>query len=208
MSPNDILKGTVGARGFAGLRDLAAQVSLNGLSPIAPDLRAEPLEHQPAAPPTSSVPDNQEPYQGPSARKSIFTRRNQLIVGGVIAIAVIWAVADQRSNSGNTSATPETTYTQAPPEALAEVRPPVGTDIVLSSDQILYCLSEKIRLEGAQGAVSTYSQSEVDRFNAMINDYNSRCASFRYQAGTLEAIQAQVEANASHLRSEGAARFP
>jgi hypothetical protein len=210
MLPDGTRKGAAGARGFAGLQDLAAQVPSDGppASPKAADLGADPSEGpRTAAPQLSSPTQNQGSYQGPPARKSILTSRGKLIVGGLVVVAVIWAIADQGSNSSNTPATPAATYTHAPLKPLTEARPPVGTDIVLSSAQIRYCLSEKIRLEGAQSVLDTYSQTDVDRFNGMVNDYNSRCGSFRYQAGTLDAVRAQVDANQLELQSEGRARF-
>jgi hypothetical protein len=81
---------------------------------------------------------------------------------------------------------------------------------VLSSAQIRYCLSEKIRLEGAHSVLNTYSQTNqtgVDRFNAMVDDYNSRCGSFRYRTGTLETVRAEVQAKKLQLQSDGAAWF-
>jgi hypothetical protein len=124
----------------------------------------------------------------------------------LIAAAVIWAVANQGNNSSTEPAGPAATTTPAT-ESPIEDRPPVGTGIVLSNAQIRYCLSEEIRLDAARSAVNASSQSDVDRFNVMIDDYNSRCSSFRYQPGTLEAVRAQVTANQSELQSEGVARF-
>jgi hypothetical protein len=159
-----------------------------------------------ALPAPSSPPRDQEVYQGAPARGAILTSRGKLVVGGLIAAGVIWAIADQGNNSTTGPTRPAATYTPAP-EPPIEARPPVGTDIVLSDAQIRYCLSEKIRLDGAQSAVNTHRQSDVDRFNVMIDDYNSRCGSFRYRPGTLEAARAQVDAKQFQLQSEGAARF-
>ena len=88
-----------------------------------------------------------------------------------------------------------------------EVPPPPGTGQLLTSDQIRYCLSESIRLDGARGSLNTYNQFDIDRFNSMIVDYNSRCGNFRYRPGSLDGIRAAVEANRSRLDFEGAARF-
>jgi hypothetical protein len=212
MSPDETPNRVSKASGFAGLRELAASVSLDGPAPPqqAPkELRADPTQRPNgvrAAPTPSSPPRDQGPYQGPPARKAILTSRGKLVVGGLIAMAVIWAIADQGNNSSTSPTEPAATYTPAP-EPPIEARPPVGTDIVLSNAQIRYCLSEKIRLDGAQHAVNAYSQSDVDRFNVMVDDYNNRCGSFRYMSGALEAVRAQVNANRLQLQSEGAARF-
>ena len=85
--------------------------------------------------------------------------------------------------------------------------PPVGQDLVFSTAQIRYCLAEDIRLEGTKSAVNNYIDSDVDRFNAMVADYNSRCGSFRYRSGALESARRDVEPYRSQLQSEGRSRF-
>lgn len=89
----------------------------------------------------------------------------------------------------------------------AEDKPPVGSNLTLSSEQILYCVAENIRLEGAKAAVDNHSDYEVNRFNVMVSDYNSRCGSFRYRRGSLESAQSDVELRRSQLLSEGRSRF-
>jgi hypothetical protein len=42
-------------------------------------------------------------------------------------------------------------------------------------------LAEDIRMDGAKSALNNYIDADVDRFNAMVADYNSRCSSFKYQ---------------------------
>src|SRR3546814_1009207 len=74
-------------------------------------------------------------------------------------------------------------------------KPPVGQNLVLSSEQIRYCLAEDIRMDGAKSAINNYSDYDVDRFNAMVADYNSRCGSFRYRSG------ARSEEHTSELQS-------
>ena len=69
----------------------------------------------------------------------------------------------------------------------------VGVDQVLYGPQIRYCVHEKIRLDAAERVVDSYDGDSVDRFNAMVNDYNSRCGSFRYRAGTLEPIEREKQ---------------
>src|SRR3546814_739566 len=84
----------------------------------------------------------------------------------------------------------------APPQAPSgpqESKPPVGQDLVFSTAQIRYCLAEDIRMEGAKAALNNYSDSDVDRFNAMVADYNSRCGRFRYRSGALERARRDVE---------------
>jgi peptidoglycan hydrolase-like protein with peptidoglycan-binding domain len=78
--------------------------------------------------------------------------------------------------------------------------------------QIRYCLAEDIRIEGAKAALNNYSDSDVDRFNAMVADYNSRCSSFKYQTNNrgrndLNSAQRDIEPYRSQLQAEGRSRF-
>lgn len=93
-----------------------------------------------------------------------------------------------------------------------ESQPPVGQNVVLSTAQIRYCLAEDIRLNGAKSAVNNYIDSDVDRFNAMVADYNSRCSSFKYQTNNrgrndLNSAQRDIEPYRTQLQVEGRNRF-
>lgn len=82
----------------------------------------------------------------------------------------------------------------------------MGTGLVLSSPQIRYCLSEDIRLEAMRQYSNVYSQRAIYAFNLAVNDYNSRCGSFRYRSGALESVRRDVEAKRGELHAQGAAR--
>ena len=93
-----------------------------------------------------------------------------------------------------------------------EEKPPIASNLVLSIAQIHYCLAEDIRLESAKSAANNYIDSDVDRFNAMVADYNSRCSSFQYQTNNrgrndLNSAQRNIEPFRSQLQSEGRSRF-
>ena len=111
---------------------------------------------------------------------------------------------------------PQESDTPPPPSREIEVpltqlmfnsRPPVGSNNVLSNDQIQYCLAEKIRVGAAQAVVDHQSDSDIDRFNEMVNDYNSRCGSFRYRGNALESARAAVEQSRALLEADGRRRF-
>ncbi len=71
------------------------------------------------------------------------------------------------------------------------VRPSVGTNNVLSLVQIRWCLREDIRIETFRPLTTTNSQ--IEQFNAIVDDYNSRCGSFRYRQGTLSRAQREID---------------
>lgn len=89
----------------------------------------------------------------------------------------------------------------------AEQVPPPGYDRVLSASELRYCLSEKMRLDAADPIVDSRSEWAVTRFNAMVDDYNSRCGSFRAADATMARISREVELNRWRLALEGRNRF-
>ncbi len=115
------------------------------------------------------------------------------------------------SSESNHKATTVPSRTQSPPPTLSlsssspsrtsEVRvpspelkfskPPLGDDNILSIAQIRWCLREGIRIEALRPKATTSLQ--IDQFNAIIDDYNRHCGSYRYREGTLERAQREVE---------------
>jgi hypothetical protein len=100
-----------------------------------------------------------------------------------------------------------TPMVQSKPPEPEEVMPPVGEGNVLSASQLRYCVAQGIRIDGARSAVTDTSESDINRFNVMISDYNSRCSSYRYRKGVLESVRAEVEARRPMLEVEGIAAF-
>ena len=88
--------------------------------------------------------------------------------------------------------------------SLAESRPPVQNDTMLSYSQILYCLAEKLRIDGGRPVVK---ESDRERFDALAADFNSRCGAFRYRVQDYEAAKREVAAVSGALRKDGASRF-
>jgi hypothetical protein len=69
--------------------------------------------------------------------------------------------------------------------------------------QIRYCLSEKIRLDAEESRVTGTSRYAIAQFNGAVDDYNSRCAQFRYRQDDLDAAQSVVDARQADVKSEG-----
>ena len=186
------------ATGFAGLAELASDISdaLESVERTQPDELPVPKAN--VASLTQSPTQSAGPYQGPKATAGgsfVLTGKGKVILGAGAVIAAIWLFSEWNSS----------TYTPAP--STVEVKPPVGSGQVLSADEIRYCLSENLRLDAAQGALNRDSQIDIDRFNAMVADYNSRCGNFRYDQDSLESVRAEVDGDKDRLNSEGAARF-
>jgi hypothetical protein len=179
-------------RGFAGLAALGVDVS----AALGPATAAPSHPDAAPTPAAGAAPRRQsgKPYQGAqSARGGRKRFSNGLItIASIIAIIVGLTWFGAGSDRGS---------------ATTESMPPVGTNQTLSSAELRYCLAEYIRLQGAQSAISDAKQSDLSLFRRMVDDYNSRCSSYRYRSGTLESARRDIEPNRERLRAEGAARF-
>jgi hypothetical protein len=105
-----------------------------------------------------------------------------VIIIGVIGGLWLWGESDNKprssSYSSSSSYSGSKTSSYSEPSYSEETLPPIGTNNVLNSSQIRYCLSEKIRMDAVETTINTYSQAEIDYFNNSVADYNSRCGSF------------------------------
>jgi hypothetical protein len=92
-------------------------------------------------------------------------------------------------------------------DGISETQPPVGRGLTLERPQIRWCVAEDIRLEAGRRALHGDRKGDVQRFNEMVQDFNARCASYRYRSGMLQSVRGEVEARRSQLEADGAARF-
>ncbi|MBF0185975.1 MAG: peptidoglycan-binding protein [Magnetococcales bacterium] len=208
-------------KGFAGLSSLVSDVDMTPLPAAKMEPAANAPSHVPPAPQPAQPQTNQqhqtykEPAQPPSSGSSIGKR----VLGIAAVIGVLWFIG--QSDKSPTSPTPaysppaqSATPSYSPPSTEPQVpsrqqesMPPVGQDLVFSTAQIRYCLAENIRMEGAKSALNNYIDSDVDRFNTMVVDYNSRCGKFRYRGGALEIARKDMEPYRNQLQLDGRSRF-
>lgn len=211
-------------KGFAGLSSLVSEVDTTLPTPAKQDAEgssASPRAERATASQSTQTkppPAQPQPYQAPS-QPSAGSSTGKWVLGIAGVIGVIWLLGQANKSptppaptyptaAQNTaptfSAPPASPQAHSRPE---ETRPPVGQNLVLSTAQIRYCLAEDIRMDAAKSAVNSYSDSDVDRFNAMVADYNSRCGNFRYRSGALERERRDIESYRSQLQAEGISRF-
>ena len=137
--------------------------------------------------------------------------QSKLVVGGFLLLVIVAMAVGSRQNDEASTNGPTRRAPLVVPSASdsngdeREQTPPVATGQTLNARQITYCLSESIRLEAARSVAT--SDAAVDRFNSMVDDYNGRCASYKYSPQVFDAVQRQVEADRPRLEREGAARF-
>ena len=228
MATNDEHGEDKSGKGFAGLSSMVSDVEAAVTK--AEHAKPEPSASSSAAARTRAAPQEpeagQQPYQQSAQTPSAGSSAGKWMLGIGALVGFIWLMSE--SSTKNTSPAPN--YSQSSPPSVntapapsyqpspaqarpqaptrpLEDKPSVGTNNVLGTAQIRYCLAEDIRLEAAKGALNNYVESDVDRFNAMVADYNGRCGQFRYRRGTLESARAEIEGIRSLLQIEGRNRF-
>lgn len=217
------------ATGFAGLSLMVSDIDTilaNAMigRPEPQSILTSPECTSPTAQPTS-VPTNRSEQHSSVIRQPFKTSssRRRVLFGIGAILGLIWLfyeIGDQSTRSATPSSL-RSTGTSVPeqegvqplaaephvPSRPSEEKPSVGTNQVLDPAQIRYCLAEDIRLGAAQSVVHSNIPSDVDGFNAMITDYNSRCGEYRYRRGSLERARSEIEPYRSALESEGRSRF-
>lgn len=229
--------GTKGFAGLSSLvSDVdASSVDARGPSAAKPSSGARPATAAPAPEPAQPRsqpqaqpqprPQAQTTYQAPAQPAGIGSGGKWLI-GIAVVFGLIWLVSlsDKKSSgttpSSSSATTSSSTATSPPvwqqpatpapapvPSRPTEETPPVGSGSVLTAPQIRYCTAENIRLDAANEVVNQYNDSDIDRFNALVADYNSRCSNFRYRKGALESARSEVERFRSDYVAQGRQRF-
>jgi hypothetical protein len=210
-----------GAKGFAGLSSLVSDVDATvsevgrnaGATPHAADREAARATMSK----TSSASAEPSPAYQPPPQSSRGEPTGKWIAGIAVVIGLIWlaSLSDKKRSDPNPaySSPSESQSTTAPPawqppSRPTEDQPPVGRGRVLGVAQIRYCLAEDIRLKAAKAVVNGFLESDVDRFNSMVADYNNRCVEFKYRKGSLESAKNDISSFYSELQVEGVSRFP
>jgi len=95
-----------------------------------------------------------------------------------------------------------------PAVVFSEEKPPVGQGLILSVNQIIYCQSQSARMAGAQAQLLSYSdESLIERFNALVDDFNPRCGYYQYHQRDFDQAMSVVNPIRTSLVSEGALAF-
>ncbi|KAI3592070.1 hypothetical protein D9X30_2955 (plasmid) [Cupriavidus sp. U2] len=89
----------------------------------------------------------------------------------------------------------------------SEVKPPVGSNNVLSVAEIRYCEAEKIRLDTGEKVTDRYSQAAIRTFNAAVTDFNSRCGSFRYHGNDVLTARSDISQYRGEIEIEAMVKF-
>ena len=77
---------------------------------------------------------------------------------------------------------------------------PYQTYRTVSVSELRYCKRQKARLEAVQN--EQMSNPQIDRFNSAIEDYNSRCGSFRYRDSDMDTVNREMANDQTNIRAE------
>lgn len=77
---------------------------------------------------------------------------------------------------------------------------PYQTYRTVSVSELRYCKRQKARLEAVQS--DQMSNPQIDRFNSAIEDYNSRCGSFRYRESDMDTVNREMASDQANIRAE------
>ncbi len=196
-------------KGFAGLSSMASHVE--GIVSAPP---SKPKDVEVSTEVDSSDSSSRgRPFKvdeskfGQTPQKSFWSQTwFKWTAGIVIVLVIIAALDDEKSKPVSNSGASNGQYTYTPAsrtESPIEEMPPVGTGLVLSSNQIRYCLAQAIRIETWSENVNQYSDRSVDMFNLAVGDYNSRCANYRYKSSVMGGVRSEVESRRAQLAYEG-----
>lgn len=204
---NDKSKG--GNKGFSGLSSLISDVEAgtpadpqptSSKPPPTPSSirqaqhQAPPPPNPQAVPPPSSQSQARQPQAAtpgiPAQRAKPSSSSNAWVIWLLVIGGVIWAIAASDNK-------PKV------PTRPTEQKPSVGRNNVLSYNELHYCLAEDIRMEGVKSVLNNYSDADVNWFNTMVADYNSRCGEFKYRQGSLEGARRNIEPWRSEIYREG-----
>ena len=136
-----------------------------------------------------------------------------IAIGVLIFIIVISnnnSSSSDKSSASNTenysSNTQTSTYSKPSTDDYYESKPDSYLS-TLNKNQLLYCEAEKIRLDFVQNKIDLYSTYEVDKYNNLSNDYNSRCANKQYYKNDMYYVERNIEKKRYQLQQDGLARF-
>jgi peptidoglycan hydrolase-like protein with peptidoglycan-binding domain len=139
------------------------------------------------------------------------------------AFAVVGAIVLYASISGNQS--PRTNYSNDRPptrppanyssradypapnppsqafEPAVETKPPLGSASVFSQANIRYCRYQKERFRAIEKDLR--NNEEIGAFNALVDDYNSRCEKFQYRERDLQIVTEEASRKSEALAAEG-----
>ena len=183
-------------KGFRGLKSLASNESLESTDtpeindPSITKVNPEQNRHQEKN--VSSI--HIEPDNNFLSKISFQTKITTVIIGLIIFLIIF----DQEGESKSDNTKDEL--------SLVESTPIIGTDHVHNASEILYCLAEESRIEAQRESLDSRDLFSVKIFNVSTDDYNSRCASYKYKDSQYRLAEKVFLQNKDLYKIQGSSR--
>jgi hypothetical protein len=116
---------------------------------------------------------------------------------GALRTAVVSANTPPGKMSGSA---PVGSNLTAPVEDTSEKLPSPGVGQLLTSEEVRYCVFQGRRLDFIRDQVS--GDIRIQRFNALVRDFNSRCGLFRFQNNALRVAKGLADARQEQLKAD------
>src|SRR5207344_2287505 len=129
-------------------------------------------------------------------------KQHWLVLGVLVSVSASMTLMRDAEAANPTAAELESHSRAASP--FDEEVAPLGAGGPLSDPQLRYCLAQIIRIDAVRPILNRYKHDQVDYFNALVADFNSRCGHFSYEKGALEGAKQVVEGSRPQI--ENAAR--
>ena len=202
--------------GFSGFDNMISDIS-DDLSATSHTPKPKALSEKPSATKNEHI-ESRPKKKSPTASNNTYLASSsglnassfgKFLIFLVVIISIILVISENnKSDEPTLKYTPSTnSYKKQPAITVSrkpvETKPPYGTNKILNREQIRYCLAQGIRIDAIGEKVNNYSTSEIDKSNALVNDYNSRCATYRYRSGVQSGAQRDINKYKSTYTKEG-----
>lgn len=84
-------------------------------------------------------------------------------------------------------------------------KPPVGVSHILNRDQLRWIFLQEIRMDAMRTRLNHDNEEAVKKFIRMVDDYNSRAASYQCESADLQAARQDVEQYREAIRESAVA---
>jgi hypothetical protein len=159
----------------------------------------------------------------PDERKTLADLRGQVrkqrrskyiqwgVYGGIALLIFIGKLFDQPSSPARpqpSAGIPSQNTSDLSAATVLELLPPVSTGRVLSRAELRYCKFEIERLKAVRKIVGEQpADGIVDRYNASLTDWNSRCSNNKFTDDDGPPIDAEIAAGRDRIESDGRQRI-
>ncbi len=125
-------------------------------------------------------------------KKRAATVRKRVLWGLAAAAFIGFLIYSVNKKPSYSTLTPSSEY--------EEQKPSPGTDRLLNRSEVRYCIFQGERLDILRELIT--NNAEVDQFNILISDINSRCSSSRYRQDVLRAIETELSGRQSQFKHD------